>query len=85
MFQILSANEQATKLFECSSMELMGKKLSSILKKPSKDPQEAFEEDYPLPGGNVVAVSAKVVRNILHISCIFLDSWLHHTTTNTTK
>lgn len=73
LFQILSANEQASKLFECSSMDLIGKKLSSILKKASKDLQEVFEEDYPLPGGNVADLSAKVVGYILYMSYIFLD------------
>ncbi|KAM6919057.1 PAS domain-containing serine/threonine-protein kinase [Xenentodon cancila] len=59
--EILSANEQASKLFEYSSNELIGKKLTSMLKNPCKVLQEAFEDDYPLPGGNVAAISAKVV------------------------
>ncbi|XP_061587094.1 PAS domain-containing serine/threonine-protein kinase isoform X2 [Cololabis saira] len=59
--EILSANEEASKLFEYSSNELIGKKLTSILKNPRKVLQEAFEDDYPLPGGNVTPFSAKVV------------------------
>ncbi|XP_017277619.1 PAS domain-containing serine/threonine-protein kinase [Kryptolebias marmoratus] len=59
--EILSANEQASKLFECSAKELIGKKLSSVLKKTSQVLEEALEEDYPLADGTVAAVSGKVV------------------------
>lgn len=61
IFQILSANEQACKLFECTTNELIGKKLSCILKKTSQVLEEALEEDFPLVDGTVVAVSGKVV------------------------
>ncbi|XP_041805563.1 PAS domain-containing serine/threonine-protein kinase [Chelmon rostratus] len=59
--EILSANEQACKLFECTAVELIGKKLSCILKKTSQVLEEALEEDFPLVDGTVVAVSGKVV------------------------
>ncbi|KAF1383914.1 hypothetical protein PFLUV_G00136780 [Perca fluviatilis] len=59
--EILSANEQACKLFECTTTELIGKKLSCILKKTSQVLEEALEEDFPLLDGTVVAVSGKVV------------------------
>ncbi|KAM9719277.1 PAS domain-containing serine/threonine-protein kinase [Menidia menidia] len=59
--EVLSANEQASKLFECSNEELIGKKLSSILKKTSQVLGEALEEDFPLPDGTVVALSGKVI------------------------
>uniref|UniRef100_A0A8D0AK61 PAS domain-containing serine/threonine-protein kinase n=1 Tax=Sander lucioperca TaxID=283035 RepID=A0A8D0AK61_SANLU len=59
--EILSANEQACKLFECTTTELIGKKLSCILKKTSQVLEEALEEDVPLLDGTVVAVSGKVV------------------------
>ncbi|XP_076601718.1 PAS domain-containing serine/threonine-protein kinase [Chaetodon auriga] len=59
--EILSANEQACKLFECTAIELIGKKLSCILKKTSQVLEEALEEDFPLADGTVAAVSGKVV------------------------
>lgn len=60
-FQILSANEQACKLFQCASNELIGRKLSSVLKKTSQVLEQALEEDFPLVDGTVAAVSGKVV------------------------
>ncbi|XP_044074602.1 PAS domain-containing serine/threonine-protein kinase [Siniperca chuatsi] len=59
--EILSANEQACKLFECTTNELVGKKLSCILKKTSQVLEEALEEDFLLVDGTVAAVSGKVV------------------------
>ncbi|XP_031710858.1 PAS domain-containing serine/threonine-protein kinase [Anarrhichthys ocellatus] len=59
--EILSANEQACKLLECTTGELIGKKLLSILKKTSQVLEEALEEDFPLMDGTVAAVSGKVV------------------------
>lgn len=61
LFQIVSANEQACKLLECTRNEVIGKKLLSILKKTSQVLEEALEEDIPLTDGTVVAVSGKVV------------------------
>ncbi|XP_023261172.1 PAS domain-containing serine/threonine-protein kinase isoform X2 [Seriola lalandi dorsalis] len=59
--EILSANEQACKLFECTTNELIGKKLSRLLKKTSQVLEQALEEDFPLVDGTVAAVSGKVV------------------------
>ncbi|XP_051261500.1 PAS domain-containing serine/threonine-protein kinase isoform X2 [Dicentrarchus labrax] len=59
--EILSANEQACKLFECTTNELIGKKLSCILKKTTQVLEEALEEDFPLEDGTVATVSGKVV------------------------
>lgn len=60
-FQILSANEQACKLFECTTNELRGKKLSCVLKKTTQVLEEALDEDFLLVDGTVAAVSGKVV------------------------
>ncbi|KAM3603762.1 uncharacterized protein V6R79_001706 [Siganus canaliculatus] len=59
--EILSANEQACKLFECTTDELIGKKLSCVLKKTSQVLEEALEEDCLLDNGTVAAASGKVV------------------------
>ncbi|XP_040026976.2 PAS domain-containing serine/threonine-protein kinase [Gasterosteus aculeatus] len=59
--EIVSANEQACKLLECTRNEVIGKKLLSILKKTSQVLEEALEEDIPLTDGTVVAVSGKVM------------------------
>lgn len=61
IFQILSANEQACKLFECNTNELVGKNLSCMLKKTSQVLEEALEEDFPFEDGTVAGVSGKVV------------------------
>nr|XP_019954514.1 PREDICTED: PAS domain-containing serine/threonine-protein kinase [Paralichthys olivaceus] len=59
--EILSVNEQACKLFECTTYELIGKKLGCFLKKTSQVLEQALEEDYLLEDGTVAAVSGKVV------------------------
>ncbi|XP_028284053.1 PAS domain-containing serine/threonine-protein kinase [Parambassis ranga] len=59
--EILTANEQACKLFECTINELIGKKLSCVLKKTSQVLEDALEEDFPLADGTVTMVSGKVV------------------------
>ncbi|KAM9323151.1 PAS domain-containing serine/threonine-protein kinase [Pholidichthys leucotaenia] len=59
--EILSANEQACKLFDCTNAELVGEKLSCFLKKTSQVLEEAVEEDFLLDDGTVAAVSGKVV------------------------
>lgn len=60
-FQILSANEQACRLFECNASELIGKKLSCFLRKTSQVLEETVEEDFLLVDGAVEAVSGRVV------------------------
>ncbi|XP_047223385.1 PAS domain-containing serine/threonine-protein kinase isoform X2 [Girardinichthys multiradiatus] len=59
--EILSANEQASKLFECSTKELVGKKLSCVLRKTTQVLEEALEEDCQLADGTVAIVSGKLV------------------------
>ncbi|XP_058506941.1 PAS domain-containing serine/threonine-protein kinase isoform X1 [Solea solea] len=59
--EILSVNEQACKLFEYTSYELVGKKLDFFLKKTSQVLEQALEEDFLLEDGTVAAVSGKVV------------------------
>ncbi|XP_074545650.1 PAS domain-containing serine/threonine-protein kinase [Halichoeres trimaculatus] len=59
--QILSANEQACKLFECTTNELIGQELSCIIKKTNQVLEDALEEYFLLMDGTVVAVSGKVV------------------------
>ncbi|XP_053186682.1 PAS domain-containing serine/threonine-protein kinase [Scomber japonicus] len=59
--EILSANEQACKLFECTANKLTGKKLSCVLKKTTQVLEEALDEDFLLVDGSVAAVSGKVV------------------------
>lgn len=60
-FQILTANEQACTLFECSTDGLIGKKLSCFLKKTSQVLEDALEEDFLLVDGTVEAISGRVV------------------------
>ncbi|XP_067331626.1 PAS domain-containing serine/threonine-protein kinase isoform X2 [Channa argus] len=64
--EILSANEQACKLFECRTDELIGKKLSCFLKKTCQVLEEALEDDFPLADGTVEAVSGKVLDVVTH-------------------
>ncbi|KAF7667530.1 hypothetical protein LDENG_00058400 [Lucifuga dentata] len=59
--EILSANEQACKLFECTPNELIGKKLSCVLTKTSQVVTESLAEDFLQQDGNIVAMSGKVV------------------------
>ncbi|XP_071394924.1 PAS domain-containing serine/threonine-protein kinase [Centroberyx affinis] len=59
--EILSANEQACNLFECSTNELIGRKLSCVLKKTSQVLEEALREEYLQVDRTVAVVSGKVV------------------------
>ncbi|XP_024129601.1 PAS domain-containing serine/threonine-protein kinase isoform X2 [Oryzias melastigma] len=59
--EILSANEQANKLFEAPSVELVGKKISSLLKRTNQVLEEALEENDVLADGTIAAVHGKVV------------------------
>ncbi|KAM4605277.1 PAS domain-containing serine/threonine-protein kinase [Polymixia lowei] len=62
--EISGANEQACKLFECSTFDLIGKKLSCILKKTSQILEEALPEEYLQLDGTVAAVSGKVLNAV---------------------
>ncbi|XP_061654428.1 PAS domain-containing serine/threonine-protein kinase isoform X2 [Phyllopteryx taeniolatus] len=59
--EILSANDEACKLFACTSDELNGKKLMCVLKKTTQVLEEALPEDFLLMDGSVASVSGKVV------------------------
>ncbi|XP_054625305.1 PAS domain-containing serine/threonine-protein kinase isoform X2 [Dunckerocampus dactyliophorus] len=59
--EILSANNEACKLFECTSDALKGKKLLRVLKKNIQVLEEALDEDFLLMDGTVATVSGKVV------------------------
>lgn len=61
-FQILSANDQACNLFDCGTSELIGKKLSSLLKTTSQVLEEALGQDFPLDDGTIATVTGKVVQ-----------------------
>lgn len=64
-FQVISANEHACKLFDCTTSQLIGRKLLCILKRTSQALEEALEEDFLLVDGSVASVTGKVVRMIL--------------------
>ncbi|XP_053739560.1 PAS domain-containing serine/threonine-protein kinase isoform X2 [Synchiropus splendidus] len=59
--EILSANDQASRLFECTAGELIGRKLSDVLRKTTQVLEEALEEDFLFRDGSVVAVYGIVV------------------------
>lgn len=60
--KIIFVNERALQLFECTSDELIGKKLSQVLVKSSQVIVNVLEEDFLLEDGTVAAVSGKVVH-----------------------
>lgn len=57
-------NEQACRLFEYTTDELVGKKLDFFIKKTSQVLEQALEEDFLLGDGTVSAMCGKVVRNM---------------------
>lgn len=59
--EIISVNDQACQLFECTSGELVGKKLSRVLTKSNQVIVKVLEEDFLLEDGTIAAVSGKVV------------------------
>ncbi|XP_024922045.1 LOW QUALITY PROTEIN: PAS domain-containing serine/threonine-protein kinase [Cynoglossus semilaevis] len=59
--EILSVNEQACRLFEYTTDELVGKKLDFFIKKTSQVLEQALEEDFLLGDGTVSAMCGKVV------------------------
>lgn len=59
--EILAANQQACRLFECSAGELVGKRLSSVLRKTSQVLEKALSERHLQPDGSVAAMCSKVV------------------------
>ncbi|XP_016347564.1 PAS domain-containing serine/threonine-protein kinase isoform X2 [Sinocyclocheilus anshuiensis] len=61
--QVLDANEHACKLFECAYSDLIGRKLTSLLK-ASQMLEEGLKEETLDSDGNLVAISAKVVSAV---------------------
>ncbi|XP_057713700.1 PAS domain-containing serine/threonine-protein kinase isoform X2 [Corythoichthys intestinalis] len=59
--EIISCNDEASKLFSCTPDELCGKKLMCILKKTTQVLEEALPEDYLLKDGSVASSLGKVV------------------------
>ncbi|XP_061097057.1 PAS domain-containing serine/threonine-protein kinase isoform X1 [Conger conger] len=62
--EILVANDQACKLFECNSNDLVGLKLSGFLKKTSQIMEEALGEEIIEDDGSMTIVSGKVVEAV---------------------
>lgn len=58
----MEANDYACKLFECAYSDLIGRKLTSLLR-ANQMLQEILKEDTVDSTGNLFTVSAKVVRN----------------------
>ncbi|XP_059357319.1 PAS domain-containing serine/threonine-protein kinase-like isoform X2 [Carassius carassius] len=61
--QVLDANEHACKLFECGYSDLIGQKLTSLLR-ASQMLEEVLKEETLDSDGNLVAISAKVVSAV---------------------
>ncbi|XP_055007725.1 PAS domain-containing serine/threonine-protein kinase isoform X2 [Boleophthalmus pectinirostris] len=59
--ELVSVNDQACKLYDCSSEELIGKKLSQVLTKSNQVIVDVLEEDFLLEDGTVASVLGKVV------------------------
>ncbi|XP_072297522.1 PAS domain-containing serine/threonine-protein kinase [Eucyclogobius newberryi] len=59
--ELISVNDQACKLYDCSSHELIGKKLSQVLTKSNQVIVDVLEEDYLLSDGTIASVLGKVV------------------------
>ncbi|KAJ8389553.1 hypothetical protein AAFF_G00117900 [Aldrovandia affinis] len=62
--EILVANEQACKLFGYNSNDLVGLKLSDLLKKTNQIMEEALGEEHMEEDGTMVVVSGKVVEAV---------------------
>ncbi|KAG7457084.1 hypothetical protein MATL_G00242780 [Megalops atlanticus] len=62
--EILVANEKACKLFEYNNNDLIGLKLSGLLKRANQIVEEALGEEYMERDGNPVVVSGKVVEAV---------------------
>ncbi|XP_003197983.2 PAS domain-containing serine/threonine-protein kinase [Danio rerio] len=61
--QVLDANEHACKLFECAYSDLMGRKLTSLLRS-SQMLEEVLKEEALDSDGNLVTISSKVVTAV---------------------
>ncbi|XP_039551037.1 PAS domain-containing serine/threonine-protein kinase isoform X2 [Pimephales promelas] len=61
--QVLDANEHACKLFDCAYSDLIGRKLTSLLR-ANQTLVEVLKEETLDSDGNLVAISAKVVTAV---------------------
>ncbi|XP_051985060.1 PAS domain-containing serine/threonine-protein kinase [Xyrauchen texanus] len=61
--QVLDANKHACKLFECENSDLIGQKLTSLLR-VNHMLEEVLREDILDSAGNLITVSAKVVTAV---------------------
>ncbi|KAK9980055.1 hypothetical protein ABG768_013453 [Culter alburnus] len=61
--QVLDANEHACKMFECAYSDLIGQKLTALLR-ANHMLEEALKEETLDSDGNLVAISAKVVTAV---------------------
>ncbi|XP_051552824.1 PAS domain-containing serine/threonine-protein kinase isoform X2 [Myxocyprinus asiaticus] len=61
--QVLDANKHACKLFECANSDLIGQKLTSLLR-VNQMLEEILKEDILDSTGNLITVSAKVVTAV---------------------
>ncbi|XP_067219777.1 PAS domain-containing serine/threonine-protein kinase [Chanodichthys erythropterus] len=61
--QVLDANEHACKLFDCAYSDLIGRKLTALLR-ANHTLEEALKEETLDSDGNLVAISAKVVTAV---------------------
>uniref|UniRef100_W5MFV0 PAS domain-containing serine/threonine-protein kinase n=1 Tax=Lepisosteus oculatus TaxID=7918 RepID=W5MFV0_LEPOC len=79
--EILIANDVACKLFDYSSKDLIGLKLSCLLKKTSQTLEEALGEEHLETNGNLVMVTGKVVDIVSRSgSEIPVSVWAHRLT-----
>ncbi|KAK0131019.1 PAS domain-containing serine/threonine-protein kinase [Merluccius polli] len=73
--EILAANQQACRLFECSVRELVGKKLPCVLRKTSQVLEKALSERYLRPDGSVAAMCGKVVDAVTLSGDVPVSVW----------
>ncbi|XP_046884073.1 PAS domain-containing serine/threonine-protein kinase isoform X1 [Hypomesus transpacificus] len=59
--EITAANTLACQLFDCCSSELIGQKLSYVLKKTNQILEEALNEEYLQADGHIAVVTGKVM------------------------
>ncbi|CAM4588551.1 unnamed protein product [Leuciscus chuanchicus] len=77
--QVLDANEHASKLFDCTYSDLIGRKLTSLLR-ANQTLVEVLKEETLDSDGNLVAISAKVVTAVSLTGAEFpVSVWLQIT------
>ncbi|XP_066565930.1 PAS domain-containing serine/threonine-protein kinase [Amia ocellicauda] len=79
--EILVANEVACKLFEYRSQELIGLKLTCLLRKTNQTLEEALGEEHLQTNGNLIMVSGKVVDAVSSSGIkVPVSVWAHRLT-----